>query len=386
MNYPWKKKHTIRRLLRLAVALTLICGLTSGCSLLGSNDPTESDPGPNLLDSTTPTASTVSNASSEDDPNADSENKTNIATVKEQVNVRSSPMANANVVDTLEAGTEVEVLQKKTVRETTWVSIKTGWVPAASLDMSNVDLPDDSTGTPNNPNSTEPSSAATEPAASSENEGSGSTNTTGNNTGSAAESGNGNAVVTASQLNVRESPTTNSDKVAYLSYGDRVTITDTQDGWGKIAKGWIYLKYVYRDGDTGSNGCTGTVTATQLNKRAGPGTKYDKTGSLNQGDTVNVLERITIGSTEWGYVSGGWICMDYVDTGDSSSSGGNTSTATGNGTITAENGLNIRSGPGTDYESVGGLKKGDRVNIIEQKDGWGRISEGWISMTYVKMD
>lgn len=382
MNYPWKKKHTICRLLSLAVALTLICGLTSGCSLLGSKEPTDPDPGPNLLDNTTPSAPAASTDPVGSDPAASGEDKTNIAIVKEQVNVRSSPMANANVLSTLEAGEEVEVRQRRTVRDTEWVDIKQGWVPAASLDMSNVTLQLDDTATPNNPDSTEPSTAATEPTASSGNEGNGSTGT---NVGSAAESGSGNAVVIATQLNVRESPTTDSDKVGSLSYGDRVTITDTQDGWGKIAKGWIYLKYVYRDGDTGSNGCTGTVTATQLNKRAGPGTKYDKTGSLNQGDTVNVLQRVTINGTDWGYVTGGWISMDYVDTGDSSGSTGGTST-TGNGTITAENGLNIRSGPGTDYDSVGGLKKGDRVSIIEQKDGWGRISEGWISMKYVKMD
>lgn len=382
MNYPWKKKHTICRLLSLAVALTLICGLTSGCSLLGGKEPTDPDPGPNLLDNTTPSAPAASTDPVGSDPAAGGEDKTNIAIVKEQVNVRSSPMANANVLSTLEAGEEVEVRQRRTVRDTEWVDIKQGWVPAASLDMSNVTLQLDDTATPNNPDSTEPSTAATEPTASSGNEGNGSTGT---NVGSAAESGSGNAVVIATQLNVRESPTTDSDKVGSLSYGDRVTITDTQDGWGKIAKGWIYLKYVYRDGDTGSNGCTGTVTATQLNKRAGPGTKYDKTGSLNQGDTVNVLQRVTINGTDWGYVTGGWISMDYVDTGDSSGSTGSTST-TGNGTITAENGLNIRSGPGTDYDSVGGLKKGDRVSIIEQKDGWGRISEGWISMKYVKMD
>lgn len=387
MNYPWKKKHTICRLLSLAVALTLICGLTSGCSLLGGKESTEPDPGPNLLDNTQPSAPTVSNAPSENDPANSGESKTNIATVKEQVNVRSSPMANANVVDTLEAGTEIEVTRQHSVNGTVWVGFKQGWVPAASLDMSNVTVPIDGTSTPNNPDSTEPTTPATEPPATTGNEGAGSTgNNGGNNSGSAAESGSGNAVVTATQLNVRESPTTDSDKVASLSYGDRVTITDTQDGWGKIAKGWISLKYVYRDGDTGSNGCTGTVTATQLNKRAGPGTKYDKTGSLNQGETVKVLQRITINGTDWGYVSGGWISMDYVDTGDSSGSGSGGSTATGNGTITAEGGLHIRSGPGTDYESVGGLKKGDRVNIIEQKDGWGRISEGWISMTYVKMD
>lgn len=379
MNYPWEKKHTICRLLSLAVALALICGIFAGCSLLGGKEPSEPDPGPNILDNSTPVAPDPSTEPSSEAPTSGGEDKTNIAVVKETVEVRSSPSATGNVLSTLEAGEEVKVKRVFAVFGANWASLDQGWVPTSSLDMTNVTLSPESVGTPENPDATEPATASTEPPASSGNEGSG-------NSGTASETGNGNAVVTASQLNIREKPTTESDKVGSLSYGDRITITDTQDGWGKISKGWIYLKYVYRDGDTGTNGCSGVVTASQLNKRGGPGTKYDKTGSLNKGDTVNVLQRITVNGTDWGYVSGGWICMDYVDTGDSSSSGGNTSTATGNGTVTAENGLHIRSGPGTNYDSVGGLKKGDRVTITEQKDGWGKIADGWISMKYVEMD
>jgi len=381
MNYPWEKKHTIRRFLCLSVALALICGMFAGCSLLGgSNETTEPDPGPNLADPpTTPVAPSTSTEPSGDAPTSGGEDKTNIAVVKEQVNVRSSPSSSSNVLSTLEAGEEVEVKMLYTVLNVQWASLKQGWVPASSLDMTNVSLEPETIGTPQNPDATEPSSSATEPPATSGNEGNGSS-------GSTNETGNGNAVVIASQLNIRKEPTTEGDnKVGSYVYGDRITITDTQNGWGKTSKGWVYLEYVYRDGDTGSNGCTGTVTATQLIKRAGPGKKYDNIGSLNKGDKVNVLQRVTIGGTDWGYVTGGWISMDYVDTGDSNSGNGGSNT-TGNGTVTAENGLHIRSGPGTDYDSVGGLKKGDRVNITEQKDGWGKIAEGWISMKYVKMD
>lgn len=392
MNYPWEKKHTIRRLLGLTMALVLVCALFAGCSLLGGKEPTEPNSGPNIMDNSTPSAPD-SSANPSVDPSVDpsgeapssgGEDKTNIAIVKEQVNVRSSPSSTGNVLSTLDAGDEVEVKSIKTVFGKDWANLKQGWVPTSSLDMSNVQLSPDDTGTPQNPDATEPSSTATTPPASSGNEGNG---TGSGNSGTSSDSGNGNGVVLAKELNIREEPTTSSEKVGSLSYGDRVNITDTRDGWGKISKGWISLKYVYRDGDTGSNGCSGVVTATQLNKRAGPGTKYDKTGSLNNGDKVSVLQRVTINGTEWGYVTGGWICMDYVDTGDSTtSSGGSTSTGTGNGTVTASGGLNIRSGPGTDYDSVGGLKKGDRVTITETKDGWGRISEGWINLKYVDMD
>ena len=142
------------------------------------------------------------------------------------------------------------------------------------------------------------------------------------------------------------------------------------------------------DGDSGSNGCTGVVNASSgLNVRSGPGSNYDKIKTLAKGEKVTVKERVKIDGTYWGYASGGWICMDYVDV-DGETNNNNTTT-TGNGTVTG-NGLYIRSGAGTDYDTVGSLKKGDRVTIQETQtvDGvkWGRISQGWICLTYVKMD
>ncbi len=377
MYYPWVKKHTIRKLLSLTMVLTLICALFAGCGLLSSNkETTEPDVGPNILDTkpTFPTSEPTDPPTSEPTPSGSSD-KSNIAIVKETVNIRSGPNENGNVVGTLEAGEEVEVISTFVLREVEWVNLRKGWVPASSLDMSNVDL-DSAPGTPDATDP--PATTATEPPAPSGND----------NKPTGTETGSGNAVVIASELNIRKEPTTEGDnKVGSYAYGDRITINETQDGWGKTSKGWVSLKYVYRDGDVGSNGCSGTVTATQLNKRAGPGKNYEKTGSLNNGASVKVLQRVTVKGEEWGYVEGGWISMKYVDTGSSNSdNGGGTTTATGNGTITAEGGLHIRSGPGTDYDSVGGLKKGDRVNIIETKDGWGRIAEGWISMNYVDMD
>lgn len=378
MYYPWAKKHMIRKLLSLTMVLTLICALFAGCGLLGGNkETTEPNVGPNILDNnpTFPTSEPTDPPTSEPAP-SDSGDRTNIAIVKETVNIRSGPSNNGNIVGTLEAGEEVKVISTYTLREIEWANLKEGWVPTSSLDMSNVHL-DSKPGTSSDtPDTTEP--PATEPPAPTQSE----------EKPTGTESGNGNAVVIASELNVRREPTTEGDnKVGSYVYGDRITITETQDGWGKTSKGWVYLKYVYRDGDSGSNGCTGTVTASQLNKRAGPGKKYDRTGSLNKGASVKVLQRVTINGDEWGYVDGGWISMDYVDTGDSNSdNGGGTTTATGNGTITAEGGLHIRSGPGTDYDSVGSLKKGDRVTITETKDGWGRIADGWISLKYVDMD
>ena len=88
--------------------------------------------------------------------------------------------------------------------------------------------------------------------------------------------------------------------------------------------------------------------------------------------------------------------MKYVDVGGSGSTNNSGSTDTSSnddevtGTITANGGLRIRSGPGSDYGVVGSLKYGDKVTIQRREtvDGttWGRIDQGWISMAYVDVD
>lgn len=55
----------------------------------------------------------------------------------------------------------------------------------------------------------------------------------------------------------------------------------------------------------------------------------------------------------------------------------------GYATVTAEAGLNVRFLPVTGRK-VATLQFGQQVQILEKKDGWGRIVEGWISLEYVK--
>lgn len=49
--------------------------------------------------------------------------------------------------------------------------------------------------------------------------------------------------------------------------------------------------------------------------------------------------------------------------------------------------LNIRSGPGTDYESVGTADTGETYSIIQQKDGWVEIEiqngTGWVAEEFI---
>jgi len=60
----------------------------------------------------------------------------------------------------------------------------------------------------------------------------------------------------------------------------------------------------------------------------------------------------------------------------------------------AEKGLNVRSGPGTTYEVIGGVDNETQVTILTQENGWYRISyrnregneaTGYVSADYIRI-
>ena len=52
--------------------------------------------------------------------------------------------------------------------------------------------------------------------------------------------------------------------------------------------------------------------------------------------------------------------------------------------VTAQIGLNVRSGPGGYYAATGVLEYGGKVTILEENNGWGRLANGWICLDYTR--
>ena len=50
--------------------------------------------------------------------------------------------------------------------------------------------------------------------------------------------------------------------------------------------------------------------------------------------------------------------------------------------VTANSGLNIRSGASTSYRRVGGYSKNSIVTILAESNGWGKTDKGWICLAY----
>lgn len=378
MNYPFSVKQVIR----FTAAVVLVATMFTGC--FKKEDAPDTQPstgGLNLVD-TQPASSEQeqdTTPTEESTPaTTEAQKKENVAIVKETVGVRASPSKESNVLSQLNAGDEVEVNRVEPNGGSSWAYIPLrGWVDVQYLDMTNVTIGNaSSTPAATTPAATAPTSAATTATTAN----TGNNNTTGNTANNTTTANGKKGVVTAKELNIRESGSTTANAVGQYTYGARITILETSNGWGRTDKGWVSLTYVYQDGTTGTNTAKGLVTGTTLNVRSGPGTEYDAVATYGNLTRVNILEQITVGKTTWGCTKDGWISLDYVYVDGTSGDGAGTGTVTGDK-------VNIRSGPGTKYDAVTSVSAGDEIEIYAQftigDDVWGCTDKGWISMDYV---
>ncbi len=213
--------------------------------------------------------------------------------------IRSGPGTSYSILGYLTDGTKVTITEQTTVGSMVWGKIDKGWI---SLDYVKLDA----------------ASAPEDPAKT--------------QTGT---------VKVSDYLNVRSGPGTSYSIVAYLNPNTKVTITETKSSggtlWGKMEKGWVSMDYIQLDaasggsgggtdgGSTGESGggtgstepsapatITGTVIADALHVRKAPGVGNEIVGYLYYGSKVVVLETTEVSGVQWGRVSNGWICMDYV--------------------------------------------------------------------------
>ena len=251
-------------------------------------------------------------------------------TTASYLNIRAGAGTNYKCVGGLWKGTSVDILEEKSG----WYRISSGWISANYVALNNAAAPE-----------TPPASTT------------------------------GNATVTASWLNVRKDPSTNYSAVSSLPKGTRIQVLESNGNWLKIKEGWVYAAYVKMD--DGSTVYTelknAVVTANELNVRNGPSLSAQKIGSLVKNQKVEVLET----NGDWIRTNYGWVHKSYVQM-VSAASANNT------GTVKAS-ALNIRSGPGTNYDKLGVLQYGQSVTILENKGGWYRIPSGWVSANYIKI-
>ncbi|MGG0716359.1 SH3 domain-containing protein [Robertmurraya massiliosenegalensis] len=200
----------------------------------------------------------------------------------------------------------------------------------------------------------------------------------------------GSVQVSGVNVNVREGPGLSYNVIKKVNKGETFSFIKEEGDWVQIdigsgKKAWIANWLVTKKESTTSvaSNSKGSVTANSVRVRTGPGTNNSVLGSLNRGDTVDILK--TEGT--WYQVNTrlgkGWIAKDYVQANTETTSGGSV------GTIHASS-LNVRSTPSTQGKVLGSLKQGEKITVLSQQNGWLEITyknqKAWISNDYVKLE
>jgi len=242
------------------------------------------------------------------------------------------------------------------------------------------------------------------------------------------------SVTVLGEMNVRSGPGEEYNRIGGATEGEEFDITGkSEDGdWWQIdfdgEIGWIYAPFVTATnaenvsvvGDSMSEtptsetetvapeteGATVTVLG-DMNVRGGPGTDYDRLGGATEGEVFEVSGKSPDG--EWWRIDfdgqPGWIYAPYVTAANVEdapiiSDSQTESTAPEDSTTeapatpaeplaVAAGDLNVREGPGTEYDRIGGAYEGEEFAITgKSSDGeWWQIDfegqSGWIYAPFV---
>lgn len=152
--------------------------------------------------------------------------------------------------------------------------------------------------------------------------------------------------ITASSLNIRKNPDTSSEVLYTIPNGERITVTEISNGWGRTSfngyDGWIsmeYTKFITSETVTTTSETTTTTTTTTATTTA-----------------------LTTTSENPAYSEGIYKINASA--------------------------LNLRENPDANSKSLTTIPDDEEIVITEFSNGWGKTSfngyEGWVSMEYTE--
>ncbi|MGG0342608.1 SH3 domain-containing protein [Priestia megaterium] len=195
--------------------------------------------------------------------------------------------------------------------------------------------------------------------------------------------------VTASKLNVRSGAGTTYGIIGSVVKGQTLSVMSKSGSWYKInyngRTGYVSSDYVQASGTATppAESTTYTVTASTLNVRSGAGTNYASIGSVKKGQKLSVVSK----SGSWYKINyngrTGYVSSDYVQASGTATPPAESTTYT----VTAST-LNVRSGAGTNYASIGSVTKGQKLSVVSKSGSWYKINyngrTGYVSSDYVQ--
>lgn len=210
---------------------------------------------------------------------------------------------------------------------------------------------------------------------------------------------------TTDYLNLRTGAGQSYSVLLTMPKGTEVTILDDSQGeWAKVRlasgqEGYCSKEYLTAVGSlsTATYGALATgdtaVTTANLNVRKGVGTSYGIVTTLAEGASVTILDsshatwaKVRTASGLEGYCLKEYLSGSAATGGSSSSTGSGTSTGM---TAVTQDYLNLRTGPGTNYDRVLTLAQGVSVSVLDNSNAeWVKVrttsgQEGYCSRQYL---
>ncbi|MBB6450383.1 N-acetylmuramoyl-L-alanine amidase [Geomicrobium halophilum] len=194
--------------------------------------------------------------------------------------------------------------------------------------------------------------------------------------------------VTASiALNVRAGPANTYDRIGQLPSQEIVEVIEVHGDWYEIDYsseiGYVHSSYIEEHHTHDPNQpedeaeenqeviATGVVEHPQLIVREGPSNTEEGIGFLSKGDHIEIYNYAD-GSSWVQIIYNGDIAYTHMNYLDITEKGDVIETAN----VTASS-LNVRTGPGASYDSIGTLPSGTLVEIIEFQNG-----SPWVQIAY----
>ncbi|WP_369901792.1 SH3 domain-containing protein [Bacillus manliponensis] len=221
----------------------------------------------------------------------------------------------------------------------------------------------------------------------------------------------GTKTVTADVLRVRTNPSTSSSIMGRVYEGQAIQVVGVENGWLKInhngQTGYVSSQFV-ADGGSDANSTPNnnanvqtasgnyTVNVSSLRVRTGPSTSHTTLGSVRKGQVVQVTGEVQ----DWFKINYGgqtaYISKDYVSKGGSDANAGQTNGQNNNNVTVQTDGtyvvdttsLRVRTGPATYHSVMGGVLKGQTLQVTGVENGWFKVNHqgrtGYVSSEYVK--
>ncbi|MDM0447003.1 SH3 domain-containing protein [Clostridium perfringens] len=207
-------------------------------------------------------------------------------------------------------------------------------------------------------------------------------------------------IISSEDLGLRKGADSSHEIITSIPSGARVNIIDkVSDNWYKVGYkdfvGYVEAKDIRILGDNLNQDNVGLISANQLNVRNSPNENGQVIGTLYKNNKVNVLDKSIDGwykidfNGRRAYVSSKYVNLILYKNNEVKTEV-KKDPIEGIGKVNINTALNVRQASTTNSRIIGSLKGGEKVNIINESNGFYKIefnnSYGYVYSKYISKD